>query len=103
LPDGLQLVRVPCAGRVDLQYVLKALESGADGVMIMGCHNESCKSVRGNRLAKKRTEIIGEALGDLSLEKERLFFESCAPGMGWEFSEIVARAQRVLRDLAKAR
>jgi coenzyme F420-reducing hydrogenase delta subunit/ferredoxin len=103
LPDGLQLVRVPCAGRVDLQYVLKALESGADGVMIMGCHDESCKSVRGNRLAKKRTEIIGEALGDLSLGKERLLFESCAPGMGWEFSEIVTRAERVLRDLAKAR
>jgi coenzyme F420-reducing hydrogenase delta subunit/ferredoxin len=103
LPDGLQLVRVPCAGRVDLQYVLKALESGADGVMIIGCHDESCKSVRGNRLAKKRTEIIGESLRDVGLEKERLFFESCAPGMGWEFSEIATRAERVLRDLGKAR
>jgi coenzyme F420-reducing hydrogenase delta subunit/Pyruvate/2-oxoacid:ferredoxin oxidoreductase delta subunit len=103
LPDGLQLVRVPCAGRVDLQYVLKALESGADGVMIIGCHDESCKSVRGNRLAKKRTEIIGESLGDVGLEKERLFFESCAPGMGWEFSEIATRAERILRDMGMAR
>ena len=103
LPDGLQLVRVPCAGRVDLQYVLKALESGADGVMVMGCHDESCKSVRGNRLAKKRTEIIGEALVGAGLEKDRLFFESCAPGMGWEFSEIVTRAERVLRGLGKVR
>jgi coenzyme F420-reducing hydrogenase delta subunit/ferredoxin len=103
LPDGLHLVRVPCAGRVDPQYVLKALESGADGVMVIGCHDESCKSVKGNRLAKKRTEIIGEALGDLGLEKERLFIESCAPGMGWEFSEIAARTERILRDLGKAR
>jgi heterodisulfide reductase subunit A-like polyferredoxin/coenzyme F420-reducing hydrogenase delta subunit len=103
LPKGLQIVRVPCAGRVDLQYLLKALESGADGVMIIGCHDESCKSERGNRLAKKRIEIMGEALGGVGLEKERLFFESCAPGMGWEFSEIAARAEVVLRDLAKAR
>ncbi|MGD8229006.1 MAG: hydrogenase iron-sulfur subunit, partial [Desulfobacteraceae bacterium] len=101
LPDGLQLVRVPCAGRVDLQYVLKALESGADGVMIIGCHDESCKSVKGNRLAKKRAEIIGETLADLGLEKERLFFDSCAPGMGWEFSEIATRVEHVLRDLGK--
>jgi heterodisulfide reductase subunit A-like polyferredoxin/coenzyme F420-reducing hydrogenase delta subunit len=103
LPDGLQLVRVPCAGRVDLQYLLKALESGADGVMIIGCHDESCKSVRGNRLAKKRIEIIGEAFADVGLVKERLFFESCAPGMGWEFSTIATRAERVLRELGKAR
>ena len=103
LPKGLQLVRVPCAGRVDLQYLLKALESGADGVMIIGCHDESCKSERGNRLAKKRIEIMGEALGGVGLEKERLFFESCAPGMGWEFSEIATRAEVVLRDLEKTR
>jgi coenzyme F420-reducing hydrogenase delta subunit len=103
LPKGLQLVRVPCAGRVDPQYLLKALESGADGVMIIGCHDESCKSVRGNRLAKNRIEILGQALGDLGLKKERLFFESCAPGMGWEFSEIATGAEVVLRDLGKAR
>jgi coenzyme F420-reducing hydrogenase delta subunit/Pyruvate/2-oxoacid:ferredoxin oxidoreductase delta subunit len=102
LPKGLQLVRVPCAGRVDPQYLLKAFESGADGVMIIGCHDESCNSVRGNRLAKKRIEIIREALGDAGLEKERLFFESCAPGMGWEFSKIATRAERALRDLGKA-
>jgi heterodisulfide reductase subunit A-like polyferredoxin/coenzyme F420-reducing hydrogenase delta subunit len=101
LPKGLQIVRVPCAGRVDLQYLLKALESGADGVMIIGCHDESCTSVRGNRVAKNRIQIIGELLGDVGLEKERLFFESCAPGMGREFSEIATRAEGVLRDLGK--
>jgi coenzyme F420-reducing hydrogenase delta subunit len=69
--------------------------------MIIGCHDESCKSVKGNRLAKKRAEIIGETLADLGLEKERLFFDSCAPGMGWEFSEIATRVEHVLRDLGK--
>ncbi|UCB48044.1 MAG: hydrogenase iron-sulfur subunit, partial [Deltaproteobacteria bacterium] len=102
LPKGLQLVRVPCAGRVDLQYLLKAFESGADGVMIIGCHDESCHSVRGNRVAKKRIEIMGEALRDEGLEKERLFFETCAPGMGWEFSKIAEKAEHVIRDLGKA-
>jgi len=101
LPNGLEIVRVPCAGRVDQHYVLKALESGADGVMIIGCHDESCSSVRGNRLAKKRIEIIGKALAEVGLEKERLFFESCAPGMGWEFSKIATKVEHVVRELGK--
>jgi coenzyme F420-reducing hydrogenase delta subunit/ferredoxin len=103
LPNGLEIVKVPCAGRVDQHYLLKALESGADGVMIIGCHDESCSSVRGNRLAKKRIEIIAEALGEVGLEKERLFFESCAPGMGWEFSRIATKAEHVIRELGKDR
>ena len=103
LPKGLEIVRVPCAGRVDPHHLLKALECGADGVMVIGCHDESCTSVRGNRLAKKRIEIIGEAVEGVGMEKERLFFESCAPGMGWEFSKLTTKAERVLRDLGKAR
>jgi coenzyme F420-reducing hydrogenase delta subunit/ferredoxin len=99
LPNGLELVKVPCAGRVDVHYLLKALESGADGVMVIGCHDESCKSVKGNRLAKKRIEIINKSLEEVGLEKARLFFESCAPGMGWEFSKIAQEAERVVRDL----
>lgn len=103
LPKGLELIRVPCAGRVDVHHLLKALESGADGVMIIGCHHESCKSVKGNSLAKKRIEIIRNALGEVGLEKERLFFEACAPGMGWEFSEITKKVDQIIRDLGKDR
>jgi coenzyme F420-reducing hydrogenase delta subunit/Pyruvate/2-oxoacid:ferredoxin oxidoreductase delta subunit len=103
LPNGLELVRVPCAGRVDVHYLLKALETGADGVMIIGCHHESCKSITGSSLAKKRIEMIRNALGDLGLEKERLFFEGCAPGMGWEFSEIAMKAEHVIQELGKDR
>ena len=103
LPKGLELVRVPCAGRVDVQYLLKALENGADGVMIIGCHHESCKSITGSSLARKRIEVIRNAIGDVGLEKERLFFESCAPGMGWEFSKIAKKAEYVIRELGKNR
>ena len=103
LPEGLELVRVPCAGRVDVHYLLKALEAGADGVMIIGCHHESCKSITGSSLAKKRIEIIRDALEGVGLEKERVRFEGCAPGMGWEVSEIAKKAEHVIRELGKDR
>ena len=34
---NLRIMRVMCSARVDPQFVLKALSSGADGVMIAGC------------------------------------------------------------------
>ncbi|KPL22999.1 MAG: hypothetical protein AMJ75_07020, partial [Phycisphaerae bacterium SM1_79] len=40
---GVQLIRVPCAGKVDPRDVLQALESGAKEVMILGCHLENCQ------------------------------------------------------------
>jgi len=36
-PDTIRLIRVPCSGRVDAEFILKALKSGADGVFVAGC------------------------------------------------------------------
>ena len=38
LTDGLQMVQVPCTGKVDMDYILTAFEEGADGVLVLGCH-----------------------------------------------------------------
>jgi heterodisulfide reductase subunit A-like polyferredoxin/coenzyme F420-reducing hydrogenase delta subunit len=102
LPEGLELVKVPCAGSVDLDYLLMAFDAGADGVMILGCHHESCKSVKGNTLAKTRVEIIREALGEVGLEKERVLFGSVAPGMSSEFVNIAEKMAQIVRDLGES-
>ncbi len=102
LSREIKLIRVPCAGRVDLSYLLKAFESGADGVAIFGCHHESCKSVMGNTLAKKRVELIKGALEEAGLEKERLFFGCMAPGMGFEFEKIVTEMENTIRGLGQS-
>nr|WP_306304015.1 hydrogenase iron-sulfur subunit [Desulfosarcina cetonica] len=51
LPAGLKTVTVPCAGKVDIDYIMHALAEGADGVVIMACHNGNCKSERGSLYA----------------------------------------------------
>ena len=35
---SIRVIRVPCSGRVNPQYIIKALADGADGVMVSGCH-----------------------------------------------------------------
>jgi F420-non-reducing hydrogenase iron-sulfur subunit len=39
---NVRLIRLMCSGRVDPQFVLKALAEGADGVLITGCHPGDC-------------------------------------------------------------
>ena len=41
-PANLRVIRVPCSGRVDPLFVLKALEQGADAVLVSGCHPGDC-------------------------------------------------------------
>jgi len=37
-PTDLRIIRVPCSGRVDPLFVVRALLNGADGVLVSGCH-----------------------------------------------------------------
>jgi coenzyme F420-reducing hydrogenase delta subunit/Pyruvate/2-oxoacid:ferredoxin oxidoreductase delta subunit len=99
LPPGLQVVRVPCAGKVDVDYILKAFETGADGVLVMGCHEDNCRSLRGNTYAQWRVEAAQRLLAEVGLEPERLAFASLASNMGSEFARIVGAMEERLKGL----
>lgn len=35
-PANIKIIRVPCSGRVNPQFILRAYQRGADGVLISG-------------------------------------------------------------------
>ena len=35
-PTGIKVVELPCTGKLDVMYLLKALEAGADGILVAG-------------------------------------------------------------------
>ena len=35
-PPAVKIIELPCSGKLDVLYVLKAFEDGADGVMVAG-------------------------------------------------------------------
>jgi len=35
-PPNVKVVLLPCTGKLDILYALKAFESGADGIMVAG-------------------------------------------------------------------
>ena len=49
-----RLIRVPCTGRIDPVFIIKAFENGADGVLISGCHPGDCHYNAGNFHARRR-------------------------------------------------
>ncbi|HEX7492722.1 MAG TPA: hydrogenase iron-sulfur subunit, partial [Bacteroidales bacterium] len=54
----LYAVSLPCSGRVNLLYLLKAIETGSDGVILLTCKIGECKFLQGNLRAQKRIEAI---------------------------------------------
>ncbi len=71
-PPNVRVIRVMCSGRVDPQFVLKAFQSGADGVIILGCHPGDCHYKEGNYNALRRFHLLRRIVSQFGIEEERL-------------------------------
>ncbi len=60
--DNVRIVAIPCTGKMDVKFLLTALENGADGVMGVGCLEGECHYLTGNLRARKRVERVKEIL-----------------------------------------
>ena len=70
-PHNLRIIRVMCSGMVHPEYVLEALNQGADGVMMLGCNLGECHYQDGNYKALSRSDMIDELLEDFGHDRER--------------------------------
>ena len=103
LPKGLQIVKVPCAGKVDVDYILTAFKAGVDGVLVLACHRDNCKSQQGNTFAEWRVEHAGKMLEESGLESKRLHFATIASNMPMEFVRITKEMEDKLNQLGPSR
>lgn len=103
LPEALEMIKVPCAGKVDVDYILTAFEAGADGVLVLACHKDNCKSQQGNTFAGWRVEDAGRMLEEIGLERERVRFATVASNMPVEFVRITSEMEDTLKRLGPSR
>ena len=89
----VQLVRVPCAGKVEPRSVLAALEKGAERVLILACHPESCKYLHGATRASRRVTRMSAMLEKAGVDKSRVFFGGLASVEPGRFLEYVSAKQ----------
>jgi len=98
-PQNVRIIRVPCSGRVDPLFVLRAFLDGADGVMVLGCHPGDCHYKQGNYVAQRRYAIMHRLLEFTGVEKDRLVVDWVSASEGKRFAEVVTNFTEQVRNL----
>jgi coenzyme F420-reducing hydrogenase delta subunit len=87
--SNARLIRVPCTGRIDPVFIIKAFENGADGVLISGCHPGDCHYNAGNFHARRRWILFKNLLDFIGIDSTRLYFSWVSASEGKKWVDIV--------------
>jgi F420-non-reducing hydrogenase iron-sulfur subunit len=96
---NVRVVRVMCTGRVEPTFILKALEKGADGVLIAGCHPGDCHYVEGNYKTLRRFLLMKKMLAQMGVDEERVRLEWVSASEGDRFATIVGEMTKQVGKL----
>lgn len=66
---GMKVVKFPCSGMIQPLMIQKAIESGAEGVVVTGCQIGDCYYREGNRMIRER--LLGERQPGLKKNVDR--------------------------------
>jgi len=96
----IRIIRLMCTGRVDLAFVLRAFQRGADGVIIGGCWPGECHYVtEGNYDALSNMYLARKLMEHVGVDPLRLRLEWISAAEGARFAEIMSDFTGQLREL----
>ena len=102
-PASIKAIRVPCSGRVDPMFILKAFERGADMVLVSGCHPGDCHYTSGNYHARRKLLAFRELLAFLGIDPRRCKFSWVSAAEGAKWSSLVKQITEEARELGPFR
>ncbi len=65
-------ISLPCSGKANLLYFIKAFEAGADGLLLITCGQNQCHYLEGNLRSPKRAEEVNMLLEEIGMGKDRI-------------------------------
>lgn len=86
---NVRVIRVPCSARVNPQFIIKALQNGADGVLVSGCHPGDCHYISGNLVARRKFSLVKKYLEYIGIEPERVQFSWVSASEGGRFADLM--------------
>jgi len=98
-PANIRAIKVPCSGRVDPLFILKALRLGFDGVLVSGCHPGDCHYQTGNYRARRRMAITKKFLEYMGVEPQRIQASWVSASEGGKFAEVVTEVTKGLKEV----
>ncbi len=98
-PANIQVVRVMCTGRVNPLFVASALQQGADGVLVSGCHPGDCHYMEGNMYARRRFGLMREMLEFIGVDPRRFHMSWVSASEGGKWKEVVEEVVENVREV----
>jgi coenzyme F420-reducing hydrogenase delta subunit len=101
-PPNVRIVRVPCSGRINPLYILRALQEGADGVLVSGCHPGDCHYISGNLVARRKFALMKRFLAYIGIEPARVQFSWVSAAEGPRFAALIKQVTDDVKQLGPA-
>ena len=98
-PPNIKVIRVMCSGRVNPLFVVNALQQGADGVLIGGCHPGECHYEQGNYLARRRFAVLKKILEYMGIDPGRVRMTWVSAAEGKKFADVVKKVTEDVREI----
>jgi F420-non-reducing hydrogenase iron-sulfur subunit len=89
MASNVRVIRLPCTGRIDALFIIKAFERGADGVIVSGCHPADCHYTAGNYHARRRFTVFRELMSFMGIDPARVTFSWVSAGEGGKWRDVV--------------
>ncbi|MBN1693317.1 MAG: hydrogenase iron-sulfur subunit [Dehalococcoidales bacterium] len=96
---NVKVIKVPCSTRVEPAFVIKAFQSGADGVLILGCHPGDCHYIEGNYKTMRRVPLLKKMLKQFGIEEERVRLDWVSASEGEKYASVVNEMTEKVREL----
>jgi F420-non-reducing hydrogenase iron-sulfur subunit len=97
--SNVRIIRVMCSARVEPAFILKAFQSGADGVLVLGCHPGDCHYQEGNYKTMRRIPLLKKMLAQMGIEEERVMLDWVSASEGERFALLVNKITEKVRNL----
>jgi F420-non-reducing hydrogenase iron-sulfur subunit len=97
-PANVLPIRVMCSGRVSPEMVLRAFRSGADGVLVLGCHIGDCHYTSGNHRTK-RMPLVRNLLGYVGINPDRFRLDWVSAAEAPKFTKVTQEFVDTVRAL----
>lgn len=98
-PPNIRIIKVMCSGRVNPQFVLKAFQEGADGVLVSGCHPGDCHYIEGNYHAKRKLTLTTDLMEFIGVDPKRFQVSWVSASEGKKFAEVVTKFTAQIKEL----
>lgn len=89
MKPNFRVIRTMCSGRVDPEFILRAFQKGADGILVTGCHLGDCHYIGGNYRTRRRIALLKYLIKQFGLNPDRLALEWISAGEAQRFASTV--------------